>query len=90
MNKQELLTAIAESTSIPKHTIDRVLTALADQTRKSLKKGDEVKFHGLGTFAVANRAARTSRNPRSGEVVQVDAKRVPKFRPAKELKDSVN
>ena len=55
----------------------------------TLKKGDEVSVAGLGIFSAKTRAARTARNPRTGEAVNVPAMRVPKFRPAKALKDSV-
>lgn len=65
--------------------VDAIISSITD----SLKKGEEVSIAGLGIFSAKTRAARTARNPRTGESIQVPAMRVPKFRPAKALKDAV-
>ena len=62
---------------------------MIESITNGLKKGDEVSIAGLGIYSVKTRAARTARNPRTGEAIQVAAMRVPKFRPAKALKDAV-
>lgn len=68
---------------------EQVVDTVIDSIVKSLKKGDEVSIAGLGIFSVKARAARTARNPRTGETVKVAATKVPKFRAAKALKDAV-
>lgn len=68
---------------------EQVVDTVIDSIVGSLKKGEEVSIAGLGIFSVKARAARTARNPRTGEAVQVPAMKVPKFRAAKALKDAV-
>ncbi len=90
MNKNELIDEIAKSADISKAAAGRALECVIDTVKKSLKKGNEVTLVGFGTFAVGKRAARTGRNPRTGEAIKIKAAKVPKFRPGKGLKDAVN
>jgi DNA-binding protein HU-beta len=90
VNKSELIEAIAASADIPKAAASRALDAMVDSVIDSLKKGDSVSLVGFGTFAVKERAARTGRNPQTGEPIQISAAKVPSFKAGKALKDSVN
>jgi len=89
MNKQgivEAVHAVLGSTKVQaEQTVDTVISSIVS----TLKQGDEVSIAGLGIFSVKQRAARQARNPRTGEMVQVQAMKVPKFRAAKALKDAV-
>lgn len=88
MNKTELINGVAKVTGTKKEAKAAVDTMLATIT-KALKKGDSVTLVGFGTFAVKKRAARTGRNPQTGEALNIPAKTVPIFRPGKELKQAV-
>jgi len=88
MNKQELIQQLAESTEYPKAQCERVLEALTYAVQDALAAGGEVKLHGIGKFCVRQRAARTARNPQTGESVQVKARKVPAFVAAQGLKDA--
>lgn len=90
MNKSELIEAIAASADIPKAAATRALDAMVDTVTESLKDGDSVSLVGFGTFSVKERAARTGRNPQTGEPIQISAAKVPTFKAGKALKDSVN
>ena len=90
MNKTELIAHIAENADISKAAAARALDATVDAIKKTLRKGDTVSLVGFGTFAVTTRAARTGRNPRTGEAIRIKKAKVPKFRPGKALKDAVN
>lgn len=90
MNKSELIEAIAASADIPKAAASRALDAMIDSVTDSLKNGDTVSLVGFGTFTVKDRAARTGRNPQTGEPIEISAARVPSFKAGKALKDSVN
>ena len=90
MNKTELIDHIAKQADISKAAAGRALEAIVGGIRSSLKKGNSVTLVGFGTFAVGKRAARTGRNPRTGEAIKIKAAKVPKFRPGKALKDSLN
>ena len=89
VNKSDLVDAIAKSADISKAAAGRALDATVESIKKALKKGDTVSLVGFGTFKVGKRAARTGRNPRTGETIKIAATRTPKFRPAKALKDAV-
>lgn len=89
MNKQALVELIHGKLGGTKVQAEEVVDAIIDGITGTLKKGDEVSIAGLGIFSVKARAARTARNPKTGETVQVPATKVPKFRPAKALKDAV-
>jgi len=90
LNKNDLIAAVSSSTDLSKadatKAVDGVLAAVTD----SLKSGNEVRLVGFGTFSVANRAASTGRNPRTGEAIQIPASKQPKFKAGKALKDAVN
>ena len=90
MNKSELIDAIAASADIPKAVAGRALDAVIESVTGALKAGDSVVLVGFGTFAVKERAARTGRNPKTGQSVPLDGKFVPHFKPGKELRDRVN
>ncbi|MEK7091377.1 MAG: HU family DNA-binding protein [Patescibacteria group bacterium] len=89
MNKQSLVEAIHEVLGGTKAGAEQAIDVVISNITNTLKKGDEVSIAGLGIFSAKTRAARTARNPRTGEAVNVPAMRVPKFRPAKALKDAV-
>lgn len=89
MNKQGIVEAVHGVLGGTKVQADQVVDKVIDSIISSLKAGDEVSIAGLGIFSVKQRAARQARNPRTGEMVQVAAMKVPKFRAAKALKDAV-
>lgn len=90
MNKTELIEHIAAQADISKAAAGRSLDALIGAVTSTLKKGRPVTLVGFGTFDVTTRAARTGRNPRTGEAIEIETAKVPKFRPGKALKDAVN
>ena len=90
MNKSELVDAIAAQADIPKAAAGRALDAMIDSIGGALKEGDQVAQVGFGTFLVKERAARTGRNPQTGEPIEIKAAKVPSFKPGKALKDAVN
>lgn len=85
MNKAELIEAIASKADLTKADAKKALDAFIDTTSDSLKKGDRVALVGFGSFSVAKRAARTGRNPKTGQEMQIPAKKVVKFKPGAEL-----
>ena len=90
MNKTELLNAIAEDCGVAKKDIEKVIKSLTAAVHKELKNGGKVQIPDLGSFKVTERAARTVRNPRTGETMKSEACKAPKFTAAKALKDNVN
>ncbi|WP_456267203.1 DNA-binding protein HU-beta [Kushneria sp. AK178] len=90
MNKSELIEAIAASADIPKAAAGRALDAMIDSVTDSLKQGDSVALVGFGTFSIKERAARTGRNPQTGNTIEISAANVPSFKAGKALKDAVN
>jgi DNA-binding protein HU-beta len=90
MNKQELVSAVAESTGLTKADTDKAIDAVFTAITDSLKKGEEVRLIGFGSFSVSERAATTGRNPRTGEAIKIAASKNPKFSAGKGLKDAVN
>ena len=90
MNKSELIDAIAEGADLSKAAAGRSLDATVDAITDALKKNDQISIVGFGTFSVRERAARTGRNPRTGEEIKIAAAKVPAFKPGKALKDAVN
>ena len=90
MNKSELIDAVADKADLSKADASRAVDALMDSVAGALKQGDEVTLVGFGTFTVRDRAARTGRNPRTGETIQIPASKMPGFKAGKALKDSVN
>ena len=89
MNKSELIEAIATKADLTKVKAEAALNAFIETTKKTLKKGDSVTLVGFGTFAVAKRAARTGRNPFTGETIKIKAKKLPKFKPGKAFKEAL-
>lgn len=89
MNKNELIEQIAVSADITKAKAGLALDAFIEAVTTALKKGEEVSLVGFGTFAVAERAERTGRNPQTGEAITIAASKQPKFRAGKKLKDAV-
>ena len=90
MNKAELIDAVAEAADLSKASATRALDAALDSITSALKGGDQVTLVGFGTFQVRARAARTGRNPRTGEAIQIKASNNPAFKAGKALKDAVN
>ncbi len=89
MNKASIVEAVHEKLGGTKVQSEEVVETVISSIITSLTKGEEVSIAGLGIFSVKARAARTARNPRTGEPIQVPAMNVPKFRAAKALKDAV-
>jgi len=90
MNKGELIDAVADSADISKAATGRALDAMLEAITKALKKGDSVTLVGFGTFSVRKRKARSGRNPRTGEKIQIKASKALGFKPGKGLKDALN
>jgi len=90
MNKSQLVEYIAHTADISKTKADAALSAITEGISDTLSNGDEVVLIGFGTFKVNERTARTGRNPRTGEEIQIAAAKVPAFKAGKALKDAVN
>ena len=90
MNKNELISSVANETGLTKTDSAKALDAVVASITKALKKGDEVRLVGFGTFAVTRRAATTGRNPRTGAATKIPARKQAKFKAGKALQDSVN
>ncbi len=89
MNKADIINKVHESLDITKADAERAVETVINSVVDTLKSGQEVSIAGLGIFSTKSRDARTARNPRTGESIEVPAMRVPKFRAAKALKDAV-
>ena len=89
MNKGDLVDAIARKAEVTKKDADRVLTAVLDEIVDAVAGGDKVTLVGFGTFEQATRQARTGRNPKTGEVLEIPAVTVPKFSAGKQFKEAV-
>jgi len=90
VNKNDLVAVVAEAAGLSKADANKAVDAVFDGITDALKKGDEVRLVGFGTFTVSERAASEGRNPRTGEPIQIAASKQPKFKPGKGLKDSLN
>ena len=90
MNKSELIDSISNSADISRAAASRALDAVCNAVAASLKDSEPVVITGFGTFSVRGRAARTGRNPQTGESIQIAASRVPAFKAGKALRDAVN
>lgn len=90
MNKNELISAVAEGADMTKAKATEAVDTVFDTISSAMKSGDEVRLVGFGTFTVVHRKATTGRNPRNGQVIQIAASNQPKFRPGKALKEAVN
>jgi DNA-binding protein HU-beta len=89
MNKAELIAQIAEDAGITKTQANASLDSFIGAVTKTLKKGDKVTLVGFGTFSVSKRAARTGRNPQTGESIKIKAKKVARFKAGKELSSKI-
>ena len=91
MTKSELITYLAEENPhLYQRDVERIVTTIFEEIASALSRGDRVELRGFGAFSVKQRDARIGRNPRTGEAVQVDAKRVPYFKTGKQLRDKLN
>jgi DNA-binding protein HU-beta len=90
MNKADLIDAVAQDTEMSKASATRAVDSVIDTITGSLKSGDQVTLVGFGTFMVRDRAARSGRNPQTGETIQIKASKAPAFKAGKALKDAVN
>jgi DNA-binding protein HU-beta len=89
VNKNELVDTVAELSGLKKGEAEKTVDAVFDTIASALKKGDEVRIVGFGTFMVSERAASQGRNPRTGEAIAIAASKQPKFRAGKGLKDAI-
>ena len=89
MNKADLVAAMAEKAGVSKKDAEASLKAFTDVVAEELKKGEKIQLVGFGTFEVSERAARTGRNPQTGEEMTIAASKSPKFKAGKALKDAV-
>ena len=90
MNKTELVAEIAKNASASKVAVEVILDEAINAITGALKKGEDVRLVGFGTFSVAKREATTGRNPRTGEEIKIAACKHPKFKAGKTLKDALN
>jgi len=90
MNKADFIAAVADSAELCKADSGRAVDAMVETITKALKKGDTVTLVGFGTFSIRKRAARTGRNPRTGQTIKIKASKNPAFKAGKALKDAVN
>lgn len=90
MNKAELIEAVAASADLSKADATKAVESVLGTITNTLKNGDQVTLVGFGTFQVKARAARTGRNPQTGQAIQIAASKVPGFKAGKALKDAVN
>ena len=90
MNKSELINAVSSAADLSKSSAAKAVDAVVETIARSLKSGNQVTIVGFGTFLVRERSARTGRNPRTGETIQINASKAPAFKPGKALKDALN
>ena len=90
MNKNDLISSVAESSGLTKADAGRAVDGVFESIASALSSGDDVRIVGFGSFSVANRAASTGRNPRTGEAIQIPASKQPKFKAGAPLKSAVN
>ena len=90
MTKADLIDLVASKADIPKQKAEEIVNGVFDDIVAALKNGDKVNISGFGTFSVSERKARTGRNPKTGESIQIAASRAAKFKAGKTLKDSLS
>ena len=90
MNKAELIDTVADAADLSKASAAPAVTAVTEAVAEALKKDDQVTIVGFGTFSVRKRAARSGRNPRTGETIHIKASNSPGFKPGKALKGALN
>ncbi|MEE4378642.1 MAG: HU family DNA-binding protein [Candidatus Competibacteraceae bacterium] len=89
MNKSELIESVADSADLSKAAAGKAVDAVLEAITGALKDGDQVALIGFGTFSVRDRAARTGRDPRTGNPIEINATKIPAFKAGKALKDAV-
>ena len=90
MNKSDLIERMADQAGISKTAAGAALDAATESIKAALKKGGSVTLVGFGAFTVSKRAARTGRNPKTGEAIKIKASKAPKFTPGKAFKEALN
>jgi DNA-binding protein HU-beta len=90
MKKADLVDLVAQQRGFPRPQVEATIDSLIDAVAEGLAKGERIDLRGFGAFAVRESAARTGRNPQTGEAIQIAARRVPTFKAGKELRDRVN
>jgi DNA-binding protein HU-beta len=90
MTKADLIEGLASKLGLNRNEAEKVVNVVLDDIIGALKQGERVNISGFGTFSVATRQARTGRNPKTGESIQISSSRSAKFKPGKQLKDSLN
>jgi len=90
MTKAELIDKVLAAADLNKKEAEAAVEAFFDSIIKSLRGGEKIELRGFGSFRLRSRGARVGRNPKTGEKVQVPAKRIPYFKPGKELKELIN
>jgi DNA-binding protein HU-beta len=90
MTKAELIESVASKVDLPRAIAERAVNTMFDEMTVALSQGDKVNISGFGTFSVSTRKARTGRNPKTGQSIEIAASRAAKFKPGKTLKDEVN
>lgn len=90
MNKNDLVNQVSDNTGLSKSDSAKAVDSVLDTITDTLKSGGDVRLVGFGTFLVSKRKATTGRNPQTGASIQIPAANVPKFRPGKALKESLN
>src|SRR3989441_6360603 len=90
LTKADLIEEVLRVTELPRKESESIVETIFDSIIESLQKGDKIEIRGFGSFRTRQRRGRTGRNPKTGEKVDVPAKRIPFFKPSKELKDFVN
>jgi len=89
LNKAELVSLVAEKAELTKKDAEKAVASVFEVIQEALVKGDKVQLVGFGTFEVRDRSARTGRNPRTGETIEIPASKVPAFKPGKALREAV-
>jgi DNA-binding protein HU-beta len=90
MNKGDFISAVSDAAGLSKVDAGKAVEGFIEVVKKALKKGDSVALVGFGTFVVRKRAARTGRNPRTGQQIKIKASKNPSFKAGKALKDAIN
>ena len=90
LTKADLIEEVLRITELPRKESETIVETIFDSIIESLQKGDKIEIRGFGSFRTRNRRGRVGRNPKTGEKVEVPAKKIPFFKPSKELKDFVN
>jgi len=90
MTKADLIDSVANKMDVPKQKAEEIVNGVFDDIVAALKNGDKVNISGFGTFSVSHRKARTGRNPKTGETIQIASSRAAKFKAGKTLKESLS